>query len=308
MSFLYKILQTPAASGLEEQLANLLKTELGDGYTDENGTFIYHKKGEGKSVIFAAAMDSPSLFVTHRGDDGFVRFCANGIDFKKLCGQTVRFPDNSGGVIYAEKDKENVTDFFIDTFGKGANEADSATLQTPLVETENTLTAFDIGRAAIIYSMVKAAKEIEGKDIYFVFLAKTIGNRHSAAFSEGLPHDAELVFIDKSAANDYPGERDVFVKLGGGVCIRAMDKSIVSSKSLFDSAARLDNIKIQKEISQRRHAGSILQKEFTGFKALSVGIPTRYIDKICETVSKNDIAELVKFILFYSNEERVISK
>lgn len=308
MDFLYKILNTPSASGLEEQLAGFLKTELGEGHTDENGTFIYHKKGTGKSIIFAAAMDSPSLFVTHNGDGGFVRFCANGVDLKELKGLTVRFADNSGGVIYAEKDKEDAADFFIDTFGKGANEAENAVIQTPLVETEETLTAFDIGRAAIIYSMVTAAKQLKDRDAYFVFIAKTIGNRHSAAFLEGLPHDAELVFIDKSAANDCPGERDVFARLGGGVCLRAMDKSIISSKPLFDKAAHIDNVKIQKEISQRKHAGSILQKEFTGFSALSVGIPARYIDKICETVSKTDIDELVKFILFYSNEERVISK
>ena len=306
MELLYKILNMPSASGLEDRLSELLKSETCDGYTDENGTFIYHKKGRGRSVIFAAAMDSPSLFVTHKGENGFVRFCANGIDAKEIRGQVVRFGDNSRGVVQCEKDKENVTDFYIDTFGKGAEEAESAALETVLTETENTIAAFDIGRAAILYSMITAAKGINDRDVYFVFLAKTIADRHSTAFLEGLPSDAELVFIDKSEAKDYPGERDVFVRLHDGVCIRAMDKSIISSKPLLDKAADLENIKIQKEISQRKNAGGALQKSFTGLKALSIGLPTRYTGRICETVSKSDISELIKFIICYSDEGQVL--
>ena len=302
MELIYKLLNTPCASGLEAHFAELLKNELGGGCTDENGSLIYHKEGKGKSIIFAASMDSPSVFVTHTGENGFVRFCTNGIEAKDICGMHVRFDDNSRGVVFKEKDRENTADFFIDTFGRGAKESESASPDIPVTETDNTVSAFDAGRAAVIYAMLKAAKALDGADVYFVFLAKTLGNRHSASFLERLPRDAELVFIDKSEANDIPGEREVFVRLGGGVCVRAMDKSVISSKPLFEKAAALKNVKIQKEVSQRKNAGGALQKAFTGLGTLSVGLPVRYCGRLCETVSKEDISELAKFIECYSNE------
>lgn len=298
MELLNEILNIPAASGLENGLAQYLRTVLPNGYTDENGSFIYHKNGTGRSIVFAAAMDEPSVFVTHTSDDGFLRFCTNGIDARKLIGQSVCFADGTRGVIYSEKDKESAADMFIDA-GVKVCESQAGKIESRISETGDRLFSFDIGRATIIYSMVCAAKKVQGRDAYFVFLSKTIGNRQSTSFLKDIPDDAEIVFIDKSNAVGYPNDGENLVALGGGTAVRAMDKSVISSKKLYNKACEFPHI--QREVSERKHAGGSLQRANKGYETLVIGLPVRYCGEVSEMVSKSDIDELEKFIICYSS-------
>ena len=306
MELLKKILNTPAASGLEDGLVQILIDSLGGGSTDENGSLIYHKKGMGKSVVFVAAMDEPSVFVTHASEDDFLRFCTNGIDARLLCGQSVEFAGGAHGVICSETDKETAADMFIDA-DAAVGEAQYGKIESFIHETPDRISAFDIGRAAILYAMVQAAGKITERDVYFVFLAKTIGNRHSASFLKDIPSDAELIFIDKSDANDYLGVKNVTVRAGHGVAVRAMDKSIIPSKTLYDKALGFcDCLSIQKEVSDRKNAGGTLQKSYTGYETLVVGLPVRYCGGLCEIVYKNDVDTLTDFIKYYTDKGQVL--
>lgn len=302
MKLLKEIASKNAAVGREEELCEFLAAELSEyeRIEDIHGSLIVHKRGEGEPVMVAVAMDTPAVFVTHIEENGFLRFCAAGIDAKKLSGARVKMANGAAGIIACEKGKESITDMFIDMggSGRGLSTSDFGTPDIPLAETEGFISGFEAGSRACLRAVLGAALAKTGRDVYFVFAAKSATKRQSPAFLEKLPKISELISIDVSAASDIPGEKNTIVKAGGGVCLRAMDKSIIADREIMNKLDALP-VKAQREVSDRTAIAAPLHTAYGGVPAVSAALPARYCGELCEMVCVEDIKELERLITLY---------
>ena len=302
MKFFNEISKKTAASGCEDEIRSYIKSYLEgfETFTDVHGSLIAHKKGRGKAKMLVTAMDIPSLFETHVIDNGFVRFCSNGIPKEQLMGLRVRFSDGAKGVVYGKDDKSEITDMYIDTgFSGDVLEADPAMIYSPPTKVGNTLSGFAIGSFACMRSVIDAANALEDVNLYVVFLAKTVGRKSSPAFLKQIDEKIDALYcIDKSAASDMPGEENKFITLGGGAVVRVMDKSMMASKRLLDKAVSFSgSVKIMREVSKGISCGSVLHTAYDGIEGISLALPVRYEGEAGECVSPFDIDELTKLII-----------
>lgn len=289
-----------AASGCEDEIRAVLEGKLSSLKIehDAHNTVIAHKKGKSSPVAIVAGMDIPALFTTHIEKNGFTRFCTIGVDHKKLSGVPVRLRNGKKGNIWCEKDKDEMTDMFIDFGEDAAKEAEPVMIDIKPYKKGNYITGFAAGNYAAMSAAVSAALAKTSRDAYFVFLSRTQLGKVSTGFMKNLPDDTEYICVEKSSANDIPGEKHIFTKAGDGVCLRIMDKSLISSQSMILKALSFsDVVKMKKEISKRHGLGGDLQTAYGGARVLSLGIPARYCDEICETVSINDINETANMLI-----------
>ena len=302
MKFFNEISKKTAASGCEEEIRSYIKSHLEgfETFTDAHGSLIAHKKGKGEAKLLAVAMDIPSLFVTHIEKNGFVRFCSNGIDKVLLRSIKVRFSDGAKGVVFAKKDDTEITDMYIDTgFSEDIMEADPAMIYAPPIKVGNTLSGFAVGNFACMRSVIDAANALEDVNIYVVFLAKTVGRKTSPAFLKQIGEKIGAIYsIDKTSANDTPGEDNTLASLGDGAVLKIMDKSMIASKKLVDKAMSFSkSVKIKRKVSDEYSCAAPLHTAYEGAEAVSFALPVRYIGQTCETVSPFDIDELTKLII-----------
>ena len=300
MKFFENITKKMAASGCEEEIRSYLKECLPgfDIFTDAHGSLIAHKSGKGEAKMLVTSLDLPTLFTTHIEKNGFVRFCSNGIDKEVLRGAKVRFCDGAKGVVYSEKDAA-VTQMYIDTGNKkDVLPAEPVMIDSNLERIGNMLTGFCSGNYACIRSVTDVANMVEDINLYVVFLAKTINKIPSFGFMKDIEKISEIYVIDKSCANDTPDQDTKIIKMGGGAVIRIMDKSMVSSKRLVDKAVAVSrDIKVQREVSEKRTTLSAIHTAYTGTESIYFGVPVRYEGEMCESVSLTDIGELTKLII-----------
>ena len=292
-----------AASGCEDEIRAVLEEKLSplDIEYDAHGTLIAHKKGKSSPIAFVAGMDVPSLFVTHVEKNGFTRFCTLGVDHKKLSGVPVRLNDGRKGSVWSEKDKEEMTDMFIDFGEDAAKEAEPAMIDIKPYLKGRYISGFAVGNYASMAAVVSAALAVADRDVYFIFLSRSQLQRFSTGFMKKLPADTEYICVEKSVANDFPGEKNKLIKVGDGVCLRMIDKSLIPARSMVDRALSFsDSVKITKEVSKRKGLGGVLQTVYGGANVLTLGIPARYCDEICETVSIDDIKETANLLIKFS--------
>lgn len=302
MKFFNEISKKTAASGCEEEIRSYIKSYLEgfETFTDAHGSLIAHKKGKGEAKILVVSMDIPSLFVTHVEKNGFVRFCSNGIDKTKLCGMKVRFSDGTKGIVYAKDNDAEIKDMYIDTgFSGDIIEAEPAMIYAPPIKVGNMLSGFAIGNFACMRSVIDAANAVEGINLYVVFLSKTVGRKSSPSFLKKINDKIGAIYsIDKTGANDTPGEENVLTSLEGGAVVKVMDKSMIASKRLVDKAMGFaKEVNIVRKVSDEYSCAAPLHLAYEGAEAVSFAIPVRYIGQTCEAVSPFDIDELTKLII-----------
>ncbi|MBO4897519.1 MAG: hypothetical protein J5590_04390 [Clostridia bacterium] len=289
-----------AASGCEDDIRRYLEDKLSslEIEYDAHKTLIAHKKGKSSPVAIVCGMDVPSLFITHIEDSGYTRFATLGVDHKKLSGLPVRLQNGSRGCIWCEKDKDEMTDMFIDFGENTAKEAEPALIDMPPYKRGNLISGFALGNYAAQAAVIESALFDSERDAYFVFLSRSQLGKFSTGFMKMLPENTEYICVEKSDSNDFPGEKTVITGVGGGVCLRMMDKSLMPSRSMIEKALTFsESVRITKEVSKRNGIGGNLQMASGGANVISLGVPARYCDEICETVSIDDIKETAKLLI-----------
>ena len=292
-----------AASGCEDEIRGFLADKLSplEIEYDAHNTLTAHKKGKGEPVAIVCGMDIPALFVTHIEENGFARFATLGVDHKKLTGVPVRLKNGAKGSVWCEKDKDEMTDMFIDFGGKPPKEAEPVMIDIKPYMKGELISGFAAGNYAAQAAVIEAALAETQRDAYFIFLSRSQLGRFSTGFMKMLPENTEYICVEKSDANDYPGEKNINIKTGGGVCLRMMDKSLIPSRSMIKKALSFsDSVKTVKEVSKRNGIGGSIQTAYGGAGVMSLGIPARFCDEICETVSIDDIKETAKMLIKFS--------
>ena len=107
MNLLKKLSQTTAVSGSENNLFELIRSEIesyvDEIYSDSLGNLIAHKKGSGKKLLFAAHIDEIGVMANYIDDNGFVRFApVGGVNLNAALYQRVIFENGTVGTVCFE--------------------------------------------------------------------------------------------------------------------------------------------------------------------------------------------------------------
>lgn len=313
MEILKKYLAASGVSGCEKEISKIIAAEIKDYvdevYEDTLGNLIAHKKGKGKKIMLAAHMDEIGIVVTFAEENGFLRFSAvGGVYTKELLGRRVVFSNGIKGVIYTEKENKDLqmSKMYIDIGAKSKEDAeksikigDTAVFEGTFSDNGGRIISKALDNRAGCYVLTEAAKRVSGEnDIYFVFTSQEeVGLRGARCAAFAIEPDAALA-VDVTDTGDTPECEPNSVKLGGGACVKIMDRSIICDSDIrtqLIETAKKNNIPYQLEIMTDggTDAGAIhLTKE--GIKTGGISIPVRYIHSPSEMADFEDIKACIE--------------
>lgn len=319
MELLEKLTQVYAPSGSEERMCGFIKNEVSgfadEMYTDNLGNLVVHKKGSGKKIMLSAHMDEIGVLVTYIEENGFLRFAAiGGIPLYCSLYQTVEFASGIKGVIgYEEKinlkTELNISKMYIDIGAsnraeteKMINIGDSAVFCGPFTSCGNNVVSKAMDNRTGVYALIRVLKGLSARinDLYFVFSTQEeLGLRGAKAAANAIMPDIGLA-IDVTDTGDTPECNTMAVKLGAGPCIKYMDNSIITHKTINDAlkiCAKEAGIEVQHEVLTfgGTDAGAI-HTSGNGVMTGAVSIPARYIHTPRECINMNDLNGAVKLI------------
>lgn len=317
-NLLMKLSLANGTSGHEGSIAELITEEVkdfADWYGKDNlGNLICHKKGTGKKIMLAAHMDEIGLMVTHIDEKGFLRFTnIGGHGVMVLVGTRVQFANGTIGVLaneHLEDIKElKLEKMYIDIGSKNEAEA-KATVKIGDIATFTTLPVMQgsrfIGKAlddrvgcAVLIKTLQQLKT-SPYDIYVVFtVQEEVGLRGARTAAYKINPDFAIA-VDLTLTGDTPGARTMSVKMGAGVAIKIMDKSVVCHpdiKNALIETAEKHNIPYQLEVLEwgGTDAGAIhITRE--GIPSGVVSVPGRFVHTPNEMIDLGDMQGAVDLL------------
>ena len=325
MEVLKKLAQCGSVSGEEQAISALISEELSEfeQYTDALGNLIVHKKGTGKTILFAAHMDEIGIMVTYLEKNGFLRFSnIGGLYTKDLLGRRVRFANGRIGVIGTESENKNRTmgKMYIDIGAESKEEAekivsvgDTAYFVGDFVDQGHTILSKALDNRAGCYALIRAAKEIKTEnDLYFVFtVQEEVGLRGARTAAFGIDADKTVdyaIAVDVTDTGDTPNGEKMAVSLGKGAAIKVMDHSVICDHTVRETLVALakeKNIPYQLEIMTDggTDAGTIHLTR-GGIRTGGISIPTRYIHSPSELLDKCDLNAVIALIKAFAENKR----
>ena len=279
-----------------------------------------------KKVMLAAHMDQIGFLVTHIDDKGFIHVNpVGGFDTRNLFARAVTIcPDlkdpkkditgimnPSGRPVHIAPPEERkripeVRDFIIDTgmdkkqVEKKVKLGDMVVINAPCYQLGDYMVSQAMDNRIACWVAIEAMKKLKDKkhdcEIHCVFtVQEEVGLRGAIASAHTIQPDIGIG-IDITLACDTPGVPaiDNVTKLGDGASIVVMDSSIISDHGMvedFDKLAKKHKIKAQRAIMARggTDTGGI-QRTAGGCKAMTLGVPGRYIHTVTEMCHKDDLA------------------
>ena len=329
MEFLKLLSETPGVPGREELVREVIKQEIhglfDDVRVDKLGSLICLKKasktsgGQGaQKVMIAAHMDQIGFYVRFVDDKGFIRIHnAGGFDTRNLSANRVLVQGRknlpgvmnpAGKPLHIASDEERkkqflVSDFMVDVGlpAKKVKELVQVGDPVTLVRDFTQIGDFVCGQAmdnrAAVWTAVRAIQRLKKSsyDIYVVFtVQEEVGLRGAGPATFGLEPDIAIA-LDTTLACDTPGIPDdqTVTHAGKGVGIKIMDGASISDRPLVDSfvqTAKKEKIAHQLELLPLggTDAGA-MQRSRTGYRTITLSIPTRYIHTVTEMVHRDDL-------------------
>lgn len=315
-----KLTEPYGPSGYEDQIREIIRAEVepraDEVRTDALGNLIALKKGNGggKKIMLAAHMDEIGLIVSYVDEKGFLRFQPiGGIDPMTLVGHRVQFADGTIGVIAPEsrqgfRKTPELSKLYIDV---GATSRDEA--QGRLGEAVGFVRPFaDLGRrivakalddrisCALLVEILRHLKD-SPHDVYCVFsVQEEVGLRGARTSAYGLEPDVGIA-LDITSAADTPEAKKLAMKLGGGPCIKVMDRAMIAHpgvKNLLIETAEKHDIPYQLEVLDKGTTdAAAIQLAHSGVPAGCVSIACRYYHTPSEMVDMEDVENALKLLL-----------
>ena len=321
MELLKKLTEAWGPSGCEEQITDLIMTEVKDFadevYKDALGNLICRKKGSGKKVMFAAHADEIGIVVTFIDEKGFLRFAdVGGLYLRNLINRRVIFENGTIGTIGTEEDNQDrrMAKMFIDIGAKSKEEAekmvsvgDMAVFMGGLYTQNGKIVSKALDNRAGCYCLIEAMKKVNSdNDLYFVFTTQEeVGLRGARTAAFKIEPEYALS-VDVTDVGDTPKCPKMAVSLGNGAAIKVMDYSVITSPEVREkliAVAENRGIKYQREIMMEggTDAGVI---HFTkgGVKTGGISIPTRYIHSPSEMIDENDLKASIDLLIGFAEE------
>lgn len=326
MELLKKLTEVYSPSGNEDGIHSIIKSEVtkfaDEVYTDALGNLVVHIKGNGKRALVCAHADEIGVMATFIDDNGFIRFApVGGLGKFTSLYQRVRFANGTVGVVAYEEAIEDMKDLklsnmYIDIGAKNKEEAekivsigDMAVFEGKLETAGDNIISKALDDRIGVYILIDVIKHIRNSpyDLYFVFTSQEeVGLRGARGVAFDVNPDVALA-VDVTDTGDIPNCKRMAVKLGGGACIKIMDRSVICSKRVCDKLTQVaedKDIKVQYEVLEcgGTDAGAI-QPARGGVLTGAISVPTRYIHTPSEMVNINDVNECIRLITEFLQED-----
>lgn len=339
MKLLEELSLTPAISGNEEIIREIIKRELKSSVdeieTDSMGNLVCTKKGEdgAPTVMLASHMDEIGLMVKYIDDDGFIKFIKiGGINDQMLINQAVIIHSENGkypGVIgskppHVTKPEERnkvikYSDMFIDIGANNKKEAEEMVSVGDMITFRSWFEEYPndkvMGKALDnrigCYVMMEIMKRVDTRaTVYGVgTVQEEVGLKGAKVSSYALNPDYAFA-LDTTLSGDHPGIKieEAPCKMGDGPAVILADRSgdgIITPKVMKDmikSAANEKDIKIQLEVSDGGTTdGTAIHLNREGIVTGVISVPTRYIHTPVSVASAEDIENTIELVVAILN-------
>ena len=340
MKLLEELSLTPAISGNEEIIREIIKRELKSSVdeieTDSMGNLVCTKKGEdgAPTVMLASHMDEIGLMVKYIDDDGFIKFIKiGGINDQMLINQAVIIHSENGkypGVIgskppHVTKPEERnkvikYSDMFIDIGANNKKEAEEMVSVGDMITFRSWFEEYPndkvMGKALDnrigCYVMMEIMKRVDTRaTVYGVgTVQEEVGLKGAKVSSYALNPDYAFA-LDTTLSGDHPGIKieEAPCKMGEGPAVILADRSgdgIITSKVMKDmiiKASKKEDIPIQLEVSDGGTTdGTAIHLNRDGIITGVVSVPTRYIHTPVSVASAEDIENTIELIVAILND------
>jgi putative aminopeptidase FrvX len=324
-SFIKKLVETPAPSGYESQVRDLVKREIealvDELYVDRLGNLIARKgapEPNGLKVMLAAHLDEVGLAATHIDEQGFVRFLPVGALSPLTClGSRVQFLSGATGVIGAERlaDENKTPTFeqlFIDLGWSSRAECpvrvgDEAVFVQPFVDLGERLVGKALDDRVGVALLVEVLRQMHEKKIqtphglFFVFsVQEQVGARGAITAAYGVDPDLGIA-VDATPSGDTPAGYKLTASLGKGPAIRVRDGSTLFDASIVDwmvGTAEAARLPYQLEVVEKEYTGGrAIQLSHAGVPVGCLSLPCRYLHTASEMVDYQDLQNGVRLML-----------
>jgi putative aminopeptidase FrvX len=335
LSFLRRLLDTPAPSGFEAAAARVWREEAA-GFADRvhadvsGNSVAWLDADGGPRVMLAGHIDEIGVMITHIDDDGFLYFEGiGGWDPQVLVGQRIRLLAKHGPVVGVvgkkpihlmkpdEREKASkITDLWIDigaakkdgVAARGVRVGDPGVIEAPVIELGDGLIASRavdnrIGAFVVLEALRQLAAERPAAAVAAVATAQEeIG--YSGGGARTSAYDIEpavALVVDVTFATDAPGVEKKEVgerKLGSGpVLARGSAAHPLVFERLVD-AAEAEQIPYS-VIAAPRYTSTDADAIYLSRQGVATGllsVPNRYMHSPNEIVSVHDLEMTARLI------------
>ncbi|MDR3288606.1 MAG: M42 family metallopeptidase [Peptococcaceae bacterium] len=316
---LQRLTQQFGPSGSENSVIQAILPEI-QAFSDETkidalGNLIAIKQGtSGKQIMISSHVDEIGIIVTYMDKNGFLRFTAiGGVHVSSMPYRRVRFQNGTVGTIGVEKlDKLSdlkLEKLYIDIGAASEEEAavkvgigDSAVFVGEYAEMGSRIMAKALDNRAGCFVLIEAMKRVRSPHtLAFAFTTQEeVGLRGARPAAYALEPDAAIT-VDVTRTGDTPKAQLMSVKLGDGVAIKVMDRSIVVSPAVKEwmiQTAKKRNIPYQYEVLESGGTESgMIQLTKTGVLTGVLSIPARYIHSPGEMIDQRDLETTIALLV-----------
>lgn len=289
--------------------------------TDTMGNLYVRKRGDGsgRRIMLAAHMDEIGLIVTHREENGLLRFAAVGyVTPKILLGGRVRFANgvlgvvsHDGGIRAELMDDElpEIGRWYIDVGEAECGVGEVAAFVRPYDEMGSRIVGGGLDDRVGCAVLVEVLRRLKSSphDLTFTFtVQEEFGARGAGVAAFELEPDIGLA-IDLTATGDTPRPATrLAARLGGGPAIKVADSGMIAHPRLREAlvqTARQQDIPYQLEVFPHGYTdAAAIQTVRGGVIAGGVLIPCRYLHTHSEMVAEADIEHTVRLLVAFLSQ------
>jgi tetrahedral aminopeptidase len=333
LEILKQLSEMPGIPGREERVRDFLEPHFKKHFdkvsTDAMGNLIGRKKAKGKrpSVLIAAHIDEIGFYVKHVDDKGYLRLASvGGFDTRNLLARRVRVQASSGDDLIGlmnpggrpihiakEEDKKKIPEvgeFLVDlclpadVVKNKVRVGDPVTLVQDFMEIGDCVSGKCLDNRVAPFIMLEVMRKVRNLK-YDLTVAATVqeevGLRGAGPAAFATEPDIAIA-LDTTLCCDLPGvpEDERVTQHGKGVAIKIMDSSSISDRSVVDSFIAVGNAKqIPYQLALLTRGGTdagAMQRTRSGTKTITLGIPTRNIHTVTESVNKIDLQAAIDLL------------
>jgi endoglucanase len=162
----------------------------------------------------------------------------------------------------------------------------------------NSISSKSLDNRISVYMLIEALQRAKKAncDFYAAFtVQEEVGIRGARVAAQAIQPDIGLN-LDVTLANDLPGvgDHEVCTKLGEGIGIKVMDKSVICTPTLvryLEQLAESHSVKSQREVLTAGGTDTSAMQYLVGIGShvTSISCPVRYIHSTAETCSVSDV-------------------
>lgn len=314
---LEKLCMTPAPSGCEKQIRELIEKEISPYVdsveTDAMGNLIAHKKGTGKKLMLTAHMDEIGLMTTCHGEKGQVYVAGlGGVDPYASLYQRVQFLNGAQGVVALDGKTDLLKDLklqqlYVDVGAKSEEEAkaivpvgESGVFVGDYKEQNGCVISKAMDNRVGCFVLIEAIRKMKKNhnDLYFVFtIGEEVGLRGAKTSVHTVKPDYAVV-LDVTRSGDVPSVEKVAIEMKKGVIIKAMDRGfiahpVVNNRMIALCEKRGIMYQMAALANGATDAGPI-HLSGGGVPTGCIAFPLRYMHTTGEMVAKSDIENAIE--------------